>query len=108
MMLNVASQWWTFIVSLVVVLQVVQSITIEDRLAKMTLQEKVGQMVQIDISKFMVANTDTVDFDLMATWINDYKIGSILNSPFSGQQQLSGVSGWTAAQWREVIYNMQN
>lgn len=73
----------------------------------MTLEEKVGQMVQIDISKFMKPGTDQVDYDLMKEWVDDYKIGSILNSPFSGGA-INGVSGWTAAQYRDMIINIQN
>lgn len=79
---------------------------VESLLASMTLEEKIGQMVQIDIAKFMKPGTDEVDYDMIQQWVNDYKIGSILNSPFSGGQ-INGVSGWTAAQYREMIINLQ-
>jgi beta-glucosidase len=79
---------------------------VDTLLASMTLQEKIGQMVQIDIAKFMKPGTDVVDYDLVKQWVNDYKIGSILNSPFSGGQ-INGVSGWTAAQYRDMIINLQ-
>lgn len=84
----------------------ITSSRVEAILASMTLEEKVGQMVQIDISKFMVSGTDTIDYDLVKQWVQDYKIGSILNSPFSGGE-INGVSGWTAEQYREMIINFQ-
>jgi beta-glucosidase len=79
---------------------------VEALLASMTLEEKIGQMVQIDISKFMISGTDQVDYDLVKQWVDEYKIGSILNSPFSGGA-INGVSGWTASQYREMIINLQ-
>ena len=79
---------------------------VEALLASMTLEEKIGQMVQIDISKFMKQGTDEVDYDMIKQWVEEYKIGSILNSPFS-TGAINGESGWTAAQYRELIINIQ-
>jgi hypothetical protein len=84
----------------------VHGIDVDLLLSKMTLEEKIGQMVQIDISKFMNSTTGTVDYPKMQLWIEKYFIGSILNSPFSGGK-VNGASGWTASQWRELIFQMQ-
>lgn len=85
----------------------IKSSSVDDILASLTLEEKIGQMVQIDISTFMVPNTDTVDYVKMAQWVNDYKIGSILNSPFSGGD-IGALTGWNATKYREMIINIQN
>lgn len=85
----------------------VKSTTVDDILASLTLEEKIGQMVQIDISTFMISGTDDVDYVKMAQWVNDYKLGSILNSPFSGGD-INGQSGWNATKYREMIINIQN
>lgn len=71
-------------------------------LDKMTLGEKIGQMVQIDISYFMIPNTAKVNYTLMESYIRQYPIGSMLNSPFSGGP-VEGKTGWTASEWRELM-----
>jgi beta-glucosidase-like glycosyl hydrolase len=80
--------------------------TAQEIVASLTLEEKIGQMVQIDISTFMIEGTDEVDYDKLAQWVNDYKIGSVLNSPFS-TSTYNGVTGWTATQWRDLIIHLQ-
>eukprot|EP01032_Pedospumella_encystans_P023303 gene23303-26378_t len=84
----------------------VKSTAVDAILASLTLEEKIGQMVQIDISVFMESGTDIVDYAKMKQWVDDYKIGSILNSPFSGGP-INGVIGWNASKTREMIINMQ-
>lgn len=82
-------------------------VDIDSLLDSLTLEEKIGQMTQIDIITFMVPGTDIVDYDLMGDWIEKYKIGSILNSPFSMSACYNGVCGWNATQWRTLINRMQ-
>jgi beta-glucosidase len=79
---------------------------VEALLASMSLEAKIGQMVQIDIAQFMVSGTSTVNYTLMNNYIQEYQIGSILNSPFSGGP-VGGVTGWGASKWRELISQMQ-
>lgn len=80
---------------------------VEALLASMSLESKIGQMVQIDISYFMVSGTSNVNYTLLNEYIQTYQIGSILNSPFSGGP-INGVTGWTADEWRELMQTMQN
>ncbi len=57
---------------------------VEALLAKMTLEEKVGQMTQVNLNvclKGGYGNVDgTVDPEALAKAVNDYKVGSILNA----------------------------
>lgn len=69
----------------------------------MTLEQKIGQMVQLDISLFVDANVPgLIDYEKLTEYITKYNIGSILNSPFS---MIPG--GWNASEWRNVIVNIQ-
>lgn len=80
---------------------------IDDLLHSMTVEQKIGQMTQIDISVFLNSSIPGgVDYDKLSFWVNEYHIGSILNSPFSGgifQEEY----GWDAKTWRNVIKNIQ-
>ncbi|CAM9285896.1 unnamed protein product, partial [Ectocarpus fasciculatus] len=77
---------------------------VEALLQSMTLEEKVGQMVQIDISVFM--DGGSIDLAKLSEWVSKYRIGSLLNSPFSFGP-VNGISGWTAEEWRENIIAIQ-
>ena len=68
---------------------------VDSLLARMTLEEKVGQMTQIDLPNFLAAGAqspDSVRLDLqkLRTGIVQRHIGSILNSPGSAPT----VKGW--------------
>jgi beta-glucosidase len=75
-------------------------------LQSMSIEEKIGQMIQIDINKFIKAGTVTVDYDMLEEWISKYKLASLLNSPFSGGE-IDNSYGWTASEWRNLIINIQ-
>lgn len=93
------------LVTLVVALVAASSAaaSVDDILASMTLEAKIGQMTQIDISYFMnKTNPMQVDMDLLKSYIQKYEIGSILNSPFSGGP-IDKVTGYTASQWRALL-----
>lgn len=96
---------WVALVALAVVLTAMHSSAadVEGILAKMSLEAKVGQMTQIDISYFM-SKTDPlqIDLDLLKDYIQRYEIGSILNSPFSGGP-VNGQTGFTAEEWRTIL-----
>ncbi len=79
---------------------------IEALLQSLSLEAKIGQMVQLDISLFMKPGTSEVDYPKLKEYILKYEIGSVLNSPFSGGP-VQGVTGWSAEQWRDLIIHIQ-
>lgn len=86
----------------------VHSVNVDDLLATMTLEEKIGQMTQIDIAVFVNASIPgLINYTMVEEWIIKYKLGSILNSPFSFGPTEDGKVSWTPSEWREVIHNIQ-
>jgi hypothetical protein len=85
----------------------VQGRTVDEVLASMSLEAKIGQMVQLDISFFMVPNSYEVNSTFLHEYVKQYQIGSILNSPFS-QGPIDGESGLNATQWRMLIKDIQS
>jgi beta-glucosidase len=79
---------------------------IEAILAKMDIKDKVGQMVQLDIQKFLIQGTDEIDYVTMQEWIIANRAGSMLNAVFSGGP-INGKTGWNATEWRQFIIKMQ-
>ena len=78
-------------------------------ISQMTVGEKVGQMVQIDISYFMEnSQYDSVNYTKLENYIKTYKIGSILNSPFSqGKLNDNSKSGLKYLQCKNImIYDL--
>ena len=62
---------------------------IERLLAGMTLQEKVGQMAQLTIEPFVIADGAggfTLDTALLREAVVEYGVGSLLNVPLSESQ----------------------
>ncbi len=74
---------------------------VEALLARMTLEEKIGQMCEltIDVIQDRKADGFRIDEALLDTVIGKYKVGSILNVP-RGEAQ-------TPAVWQEVIGRIQ-
>ena len=73
---------------------------IEKTLAKMTLEEKVGQMTEIaiDVVGGWGPGGFTLDQEKLQNAIGTYKVGSILNTPMVGQ---------TPEKWQEIIGQIQ-
>ena len=73
---------------------------VEKTLAKMTLEEKVGQMteVAIDILGHWEGTEFVLDMDKVENAIGKYKVGSVLNTPSFGQ---------TPEKWKEIIGTIQ-
>ena len=73
---------------------------VEATLAKMTLEEKVGQMteVAIDILGHWENGEFVLDQDKLDNAIGKYKVGSVLNTPVVGQ---------TPEKWQEIITKIQ-
>ena len=69
---------------------------VEKTLAKMTLEEKVGQMTEIgiDILGHFEGDEWVMDLDKVQNVIGNHKVGSILNTPVVGQ---------TPEKWQEII-----
>ena len=69
---------------------------VEKTLAKMTLEEKVGQMTEIgiDILGHFEGDEWVMDMDKVENVIGKYKVGSILNTPVVGQ---------APEKWQEII-----
>ena len=69
---------------------------VEKTLAKMTLEEKVGQMTEIgiDILGHYEGDEWVMDMDKVENVIGKYKVGSILNTPVVGQ---------APEKWQEII-----
>mmetsp|Transcript_4919 Transcript_4919/g.9247 ORF Transcript_4919/g.9247 Transcript_4919/m.9247 type:complete len:916 (+) Transcript_4919:105-2852(+) len=83
------------------------SANVDDILASLTLEEKIGQMNQIDINVFVNDSIPgLINYTMIEEWISKYKIGSILNTPFS-EGQINGKVGWNASEFREIIHNIQ-
>mmetsp|Transcript_10558 Transcript_10558/g.26587 ORF Transcript_10558/g.26587 Transcript_10558/m.26587 type:complete len:999 (+) Transcript_10558:243-3239(+) len=75
-------------------------------LAKMSLAEKIGQMTQIDIS--LVMTDKEIDMDKLRIWLGGKRVGSILNSPYSGRDcDADGPTGLSAGEWRKVVHAVQ-
>ncbi|MCZ7603964.1 MAG: glycoside hydrolase family 3 C-terminal domain-containing protein [Melioribacteraceae bacterium] len=79
---------------------------IEDLLAKMTLEEKVGQMTQITLEVVTKEGEGrdpskplTMDIDKLRNALVDYKIGSIINT---------GGAANTVEAWQEIITTIQD
>ena len=74
---------------------------VEKTLAKMTLEEKVGQMTEIgiDILGHYEGDNWVMDVDKVENAIGKYKVGSILNTPVVGQ---------TPEKWQEIIGLIQD
>eukprot|EP01137_Pigoraptor_chileana_P005602 Opistho-2@48886 len=74
--------------------------------ANMSLQEKVGQMIQLDLSYILKTDAPAIDYDKLYWVVNTYFVGSFLNSPTSG-----GAWGSTANlspdQWVDIINIIQ-
>lgn len=79
---------------------------VEALLRSLSLEAKIGQMVQLDIALFVRPGTASVDYDKLKEYITAYEVGSVLNSPFSGGP-VDGRSGWSAAEWRALIQQIQ-
>jgi beta-glucosidase len=75
---------------------------IEKALAKMTLDEKVGQMLELNLDimgKYDATGKWVLNETMLDTCISKYKVGSILNAP--------GTRAASVAQWQEWIQLIQ-
>ena len=73
---------------------------IEKQLSSMTLEEKIGQMIELEVNVITRPNSCQVDAEKLDSTINTYKIGSILNAPMTTAQ--------TPVVWNEVVKTIQD
>jgi len=81
---------------------VAYSSRVQSLLAGMTLEEKVGQMLQLDLVGFLNPGTLELNRTRLESTMRDYHVGSILNSPFTLGPS-GGKDGWTAADWKGIV-----
>lgn len=75
---------------------------VESVLRNMTLDEKLGQMMEIDLRAVMVQDKNgawVIDHQKLDSIHSNYKVGSFLNTP--------GPQGVTAAEWEKVMQTVQ-
>ena len=74
---------------------------IEETLSKMTLEEKIGQMTELNLDVLGTGRGDSFQLDekKLHEAIAVYKVGSVLNAP--------GPEAMSAKRWREVIGRIQ-
>ena len=75
---------------------------VEKTLGKMTLDEKIGQMLQLNLDimgKYDASRVWQLNETMLDTCISKWKVGSILNAP--------GTRAATVAQWQEWIELIQ-
>ena len=74
---------------------------VEETLGRMTLEEKIGQMTEmnVDLVGKLGAQPFEVDEALLDTVIGKYKVGSILNAPYTAAP--------TKEQWKVIIDAIQ-
>ncbi|DBA00345.1 TPA: LOW QUALITY PROTEIN: hypothetical protein N0F65_000530 [Lagenidium giganteum] len=73
--------------------------------SKMTMDEVLGQMTQINIDSILNGETLTLDEAKLRNFAK-LKVGSYLNSPYAGGDK-NGKYGWTAEEWRKIITRIQ-
>ena len=77
---------------------------VETLVSKMTLEQKIGQMTQLNIDEIL--NDDkSVNHDKARGYFRR-NIGSLLNSPYAGGP-VSGKASWTPSEWRNVVTEIQ-
>lgn len=69
-------------------------------LAKMTLEEKIGQMTQITVTNFQINGNNELNAAKLSEGIQKYHIGSILNVPNPGAQ--------TIENWKNYLTTINN
>ncbi|KNC75901.1 hypothetical protein SARC_11582 [Sphaeroforma arctica JP610] len=78
-----------------------------EMLTNMTLEEKIGQMTQINLELFYDRETLALDEEKLAYYAGR-GVGSYLQSPYAGgQSPVDNSTGWNATQWRGVMNQIQ-
>ena len=77
-------------------------------LSRMSAADKIGQMTQLDISMVLADGCPLrIDDAKLRRQLRVHRLGSLLNSPFSGTDPRCGLSGWNATDWRAAVEHIQ-
>ena len=77
-------------------------------LTRMSAADKIGQMTQLDISMVLADGCPLrIDDAKLRRQLRVHRLGSLLNSPFSGTDPRCGSSGWNASEWRATVEHVQ-
>ena len=77
-------------------------------LSRMSAADKIGQMTQLDISMVLADGCPLrIDDAKLRRQLRIHRLGSLLNSPFSGTEPRCGSSGWNATDWRAAVEHIQ-
>jgi len=94
---------------------------VRDAVSRMSIEQKVGQMTQIDVTAIVsyVGDCPTgflwedrvncqpvLDREKLRSWLRQFHIGALLNTPYSSGC-IGEVCGWTAAQFRSFVREVQ-
>ena len=84
------------------------AMSVDDWIARMSVEDKAGQMTQLDISMVVRSGSCPVTLDpaKLADVLGRLRLGSLLNSPFSGGP-VCGKTGWNASEWRGIVAQVQ-
>jgi beta-glucosidase len=79
----------------------------EALLSGMSLEDKAGQMTQLDIDRVLAGDCPVrVNTTRLRMMLKSQRFGSLFNTPFTGGRRC-GSMGWTAAEWRSVVTQIQ-
>eukprot|EP01135_Chromosphaera_perkinsii_P001805 Nk52_evm74s210 gene=Nk52_evmTU74s210 len=67
---------------------------IMELIESMSVEEKVGQMLQLDVHIFIEPGTNNVNMEKLKEIVSKYKVGSILNAPCSEHDCVTTVKDW--------------
>ena len=88
-------------------LGVTRATRVDEWLAGMSVTDKCGQMTQLDISMIIADGCPVrIDAAKLSDVLGRLRVGSILNTPFSGGSRCNK-TGWTADEWRGVVQQIQ-
>lgn len=85
-------------------------VDIKALMANLTLEQKVGQMLQLDINIFLkgfdnAQDISTIDPSKLESLLQSTNFGSILNSPYAAAYPFG--SGLNVSQWQDIITTVQ-
>ena len=68
-------------------------------------------MTQVNVDQIFTCNETAgeiyIDRAKLRPWLQKWKIGSLLNSPYAGNGLTCGDYGWSAESWRKAIVVIQ-
>ncbi|CAM9304335.1 unnamed protein product, partial [Phaeothamnion confervicola] len=78
---------------------------VEGLLRKMSIEDKAGQMTQMDLTGFVDVATGALNEDKLRRTLDTARVGSLFDTPYAGGGGPPG--GLSAPKWRELIRRVQ-